>query len=393
MKSMPDKLGYYGEYGGRFVPESLINALYELEDAYRRFLKDTAMRREHARLLHDYAGRPTPVYHARRLSAKLGLELFLKREDLVHTGSHKLNNTLGQILLARSMGKRRVIAETGAGQHGVATATAAALTGMACRVYMGAEDVARQAPNVHRMELLGADVVPVATGQRTLKDAVSEAMRDWVASVRGTHYLIGSVIGPAPFPRIVRDFQSVIGREARSQMRRITGRDPDTVVACMGGGSNAAGIFAAYLGAKRTALVGVEAGGRSHAPGDHSASLGRGRPGIFQGSRTYLLQTDEGQVLPVHSISAGLDYSGVGPEHSHFKDSGLVGYAECSDTDALQACLDLTLTEGIIPALESSHALGYVIRNQRALRGATVLVNLSGRGEKDMGIIEEALKK
>ena len=260
MKSMPDKRGYYGEYGGRFVPESLINALCELEDAYRRFLKDTTIRREHARLLRDYAGRPTPVYHARRLSEKIGLELFLKREDLVHTGSHKLNNTLGQILLARSMGKRRVIAETGAGQHGVATATAAALTGMECRVYMGAEDVARQAPNVHRIKLLGAEVVPVETGQRTLKDAVSEAMRDWVASVRTTHYLIGSVIGPAPFPRIVRDFQSVIGREARSQMRRITGRDPDVVVACVGGGSNAAGVFSAYLGEKRTALVGVEAG-------------------------------------------------------------------------------------------------------------------------------------
>ncbi len=392
MKSMPDKRGYYGEYGGRFVPESLINALCELEDAYRRFLKDTTIRREHARLLRDYAGRPTPVYHARRLSEKIGLELFLKREDLVHTGSHKLNNTLGQILLARSMGKRRVIAETGAGQHGVATATAAALTGMECRVYMGAEDVARQAPNVHRIKLLGAEVVPVETGQRTLKDAVSEAMRDWVASVRTTHYLIGSVIGPAPFPRIVRDFQSVIGREARSQMRRITGRDPDVVVACVGGGSNAAGVFSAYLGEKRTALVGVEAGGRSHAPGDHSASLGRGRPGIFQGSRTYLLQSDEGQVLPVHSISAGLDYSGVGPEHSYFRDSGLVRYAECSDADALHACLELTRTEGIIPALESSHALGYVMKNRRALRGATVLVNLSGRGDKDMGIIEEALK-
>ncbi len=392
MKNMPDKRGYYGEYGGRFVPESLVNALYELEAAYRHFLKDTAMRREHRRLLADYAGRPTPVYHARRLSAKLGLELYLKREDLVHTGSHKLNNTLGQILLAGFMGKRRVIAETGAGQHGVATATAAALMGMECRVYMGAEDVARQAPNVHRMALLGAEVVPVETGQRTLKDAVSEAMRDWVASVRGTHYLIGSVIGPAPFPRIVRDFQSVIGREARAQMRRMTGRDPDTVVACVGGGSNAAGIFGAYFGARATALVGVEAGGRSHAPGDHSASLGRGRPGIFQGSRTYLLQTDEGQVLPVHSISAGLDYSGVGPEHSYLKDIGAVRYAECSDTDTLEACLELTRTEGIIPALESSHALGYVIKNRRGLRGKTVLVNLSGRGDKDMGIIEEAAK-
>jgi tryptophan synthase beta chain len=392
MKNMPDKRGYYGEYGGRFVPESLVNALYELEAAYRHFLKDPAMRREHRRLLADYAGRPTPVYHARRLSAKLGLELYLKREDLVHTGSHKLNNTLGQILLTRYMGKRRVIAETGAGQHGVATATAAALMGMECRVYMGAEDVARQAPNVHRMALLGAEVVPVETGQRTLKDAVSEAMRDWVASVRGTHYLIGSVIGPAPFPRIVRDFQSVIGREARAQMHRMTGRDPDTVVACVGGGSNAAGIFGAYLGARATALVGVEAGGRSHAPGDHSASLGRGRPGIFQGSRTYLLQTDEGQVLPVHSISAGLDYSGVGPEHSYLKDSGAVRYAECSDTDTLEACLELTRTEGIIPALESSHALGYVIKNRRGLRGKTVLVNLSGRGDKDMGIIEEAVK-
>jgi len=390
---MPDKQGYYGEYGGRFVPESLINALYELEDAYRRFLKDTAMRSEHARLLRDYAGRPTPVYHARRLSAKLGLELFFKREDLVHTGSHKLNNTLGQILLARSMGKRRVIAETGAGQHGVATATAAALTGMDCRVYMGAEDVARQAQNVHRMKLLGAEVIPVKTGQRTLKDAVGEAMRAWVASVRDTHYLIGSVIGPSPFPRIVRDFQSIIGREARSQMRRITGRDPDTVVACVGGGSNAAGLFSAYLGSKSTTLIGVEAGGRSKAPGDHSASLSRGRPGIFQGSRIYLLQTDEGQILPVHSISAGLDYSGVGPEHGYLKDSGLARYAECSDADALQACLYLTRTEGIIPALESSHALGYVIRNRRSLRGSTVLVNLSGRGDKDMGIIEEALKK
>ena len=335
MKPLPDNKGYFGPYGGRFIPETLINALLELERAYTAFRKSPEMKRELDNLLKNYAGRPTPLYHARRLSSSLGAEIFLKREDLLHTGAHKLNNTLGQILLARFMGKKRIIAETGAGQHGVATATVCALMGLKCLIYMGSLDVKRQAPNVKRMMLLGAEVVPVETGGKTLKDAMNEALRDWVKNIRSTHYLIGTAAGPHPFPRIVRDFQTVIGREARAQMKRLLGEDPDFALACVGGGSNAIGLFHAYAGRSRTRLIGVEAGGRSHRPGDHSASISLGRPGILHGTRSYLLQDDEGQVLPVHSVSAGLDYPGVGPEHSYLKDEGLAEYVTCSDREAL----------------------------------------------------------
>jgi tryptophan synthase beta chain len=392
MKGLPDKSGYFGDYGGRFVPETLINALTGLEDAYAEFRKDRAVRGELDGLFRDYAGRPTPIYRAGNLSRITGAEIFLKREDLLHTGAHKLNNTLGQALLARYMGKKRVIAETGAGQHGVATATVAALMGMECSVYMGSVDMERQAPNVQRMKLLGAEVVPVETGSRTLKDAINEAMKDWVRNVRTTHYLMGSVVGPHPFPMLVRDFQSVIGEEARAQMKKQYGGDPDFVVACVGGGSNAAGIFAGFAGKSKAALIGVEAGGRGPKPGDHSAKLGRGRQGILHGCVTYLLQDAECQVLPVHSVSAGLDYPAVGPEHCHFMDDAIATYGECGDRDALAACLALTRHEGILPALESSHALGYVMKHRKKFRGARVLINLSGRGDKDMNIIMREIK-
>ncbi len=391
MKSLPDAAGYFGNFGGRFVPETLINALGELERAYSSFRKDRAMKRELDGLLGRYAGRPTPVYFAENLSRETGAEIYLKREDLLHTGAHKLNNSLGQGLLARFMGKKRLIAETGAGQHGVATATVAALLGMECSVYMGSADMARQAPNVARMRLLGAEVVPVESGSRTLKDAINGALRDWVKNVRSTHYLLGSVVGPHPFPMIVRDFQSVIGIEARGQMRKLCGGDPDYVVACVGGGSNAAGIFAGYAEAAKTKLIGIEAGGYGSGPGEHSAKLRRGRRGVLHGCITYLLQDAECQVLPVHSVSAGLDYPAVGPEHSYFKEMGIVEYAECRDKDALAACLALSRREGIIPALESSHALGYVIRHRKKFKGARVLVNLSGRGDKDMDILMKEL--
>ncbi len=387
MKGLPDGSGYFGAYGGKFVPETLINALAELEDAYAKFRKERRSRAELAALLRNYAGRPTPLYHAKNMSRITGAEIFLKREDLLHTGAHKLNNTLGQVLLARYMGKKRVVAETGAGQHGVATATVAALMGMKCSVYMGSVDMERQAPNVQRMRLLGAEVIPVETGSRTLKDAINEAMKDWVRSVRTTHYLLGSVVGPHPFPVMVRDFQSVIGEEARAQMKRQYGGDPAYVVACVGGGSNAAGIFAGFAGKSKAKLIGVEAGGRGPGPGDHSAKLLRGKQGILHGCITRLLQDSECQVLPVHSVSAGLDYPAVGPEHCHFKESGIAEYAECGDRDALDACLALTRHEGILPALESSHALGYVMKHRRRFRGARVLINLSGRGDKDMNII------
>lgn len=382
----PDKNGYFGKYGGRFVPETLINALQELEDAYTHFLHDETMQKELADLLHHYAGRPTPLYYASHLSQKSGIHIYLKREDLLHTGAHKLNNTLGQALLTRFMGKKRIIAETGAGQHGVATATVAALLGLECTIYMGAVDIERQMPNVKRMKLLGAQVVPVTSGSQTLKDAINEALRDWVRNVKGTHYLLGSVSGPHPFPMIVRDFQKVIGNEALQQFKAIRGSLPQYCVACVGGGSNAAGFFHAFVDTEAH-CIGVEAGGKGLFPGGHCASLTLGRPGILHGALCYLLQDDDGQVMDVHSISAGLDYPAVGPEHSLWKDSQKVEYATCSDSQALNACITLTRTEGIIPALESSHALGYVLEHAERFAGTSVMINLSGRGDKDLDTI------
>ena len=386
----PDKNGYFGNYGGRFVPETLINALQQLEEAYNYFLHDAAMQQELANLLHHYAGRPTPLYFAKRLSAMVGAQIYLKREDLLHTGAHKLNNTLGQGLLTRFMGKKRIIAETGAGQHGVATATVAALLGLECTIYMGAVDIERQMPNVKRMKLLGAHVVPVTGGSQTLKDAINEALRDWVRNVQTTHYLLGSVSGPHPFPKIVRDFQKVIGNEALQQFSAITSKLPDFCVACVGGGSNAAGLFQAFVYTSDR-CIGVEAGGKGLYPGGHCASLTLGKPGILHGALSYLLQDDDGQVMDVHSISAGLDYPAVGPEHSFWKDCNKVEYTTCSDRHAIDACIALTRTEGIIPALESSHALGYVLQNKQRFEGKTVIINLSGRGDKDLDtILKEA---
>lgn len=386
----PDKNGYFGNYGGRFVPETLINALQQLEEAYNYFLHDAAMQQELANLLHHYAGRPTPLYFAKRLSAMVGAQIYLKREDLLHTGAHKLNNTLGQGLLTKFMGKKRIIAETGAGQHGVATATVAALLGLECTIYMGAVDIERQMPNVKRMKLLGAHVVPVTGGSQTLKDAINEALRDWVRNVQTTHYLLGSVSGPHPFPKIVRDFQKVIGNEALQQISAITSKLPDFCVACVGGGSNAAGLFHAFVDTSAR-CIGVEAGGKGLYPGGHCASLTLGKPGILHGALSYLLQDDDGQVMDVHSISAGLDYPAVGPEHSFWKDTIKVEYTTCSDKEAIEACITLTRTEGIIPALESSHALGYVLQNKQRFEGKTVIINLSGRGDKDLDtILKEA---
>jgi tryptophan synthase beta chain len=386
----PDKNGYFGNYGGRFVPETLINALQQLEEAYNYFLHDASMQQELANLLHHYAGRPTPLYFAKRLSAMVGAQIYLKREDLLHTGAHKLNNTLGQGLLTKFMGKKRIIAETGAGQHGVATATVAALLGLECTIYMGAVDIERQMPNVKRMKLLGAHVVPVTGGSQTLKDAINEALRDWVRNVQTTHYLLGSVSGPHPFPKIVRDFQKVIGNEALQQFSAITSKLPDFCVACVGGGSNAAGLFHAFINTQAQ-CIGVEAGGKGLYPGGHCASLTLGKPGILHGALSYLLQDDDGQVMDVHSISAGLDYPAVGPEHSFWKDTIKVEYTTCSDKEAIEACITLTRTEGIIPALESSHALGYVLQNKQRFEGKTVIINLSGRGDKDLDtILKEA---
>ncbi len=391
MTSMPDTKGYFGKYGGRFVPETLIKTLKEIEEGYASFMKDEDQQKNFKKLLSTYAGRPTPVYYAERLSARHGVNIYFKREDLVHTGSHKLNNALGQSLLAKYMGKTRIIAETGAGQHGVATATCAALFGFECEVFMGSVDVSRQSPNVKRMKLLGAKVTPVESGSKTLKDAINAAMKDWVKSVQNTHYLLGSVVGAHPFPVMVRNFQSVISEEAIPQFRDIAGCDPDYVIACVGGGSNAAGIFAKYRDIPGVKLIGVEAGGRSSKDGDHCAKLNYGRPGIIHGNHTYLMQTKDGNVMPVHSVSAGLDYPAVGAEHSHFYDSGIAEYFTCSDTEALSAFKELSLCEGIIPALESSHALGYLITNKDKYQGKNVLINLSGRGDKDMPIIEEEL--
>ncbi|MDI6873278.1 tryptophan synthase subunit beta [Candidatus Solincola sp.] len=380
--------GRFGRFGGRFIPETLIAPLEELEKAYQEAREDPSFRKELDAYLRDYAGRPTPLYRAERLSRELGgATIFLKREDLCHTGSHKINNTLGQCLLARRMGKRRVIAETGAGQHGVATATAAALLGLECDVYMGEVDMDRQALNVFRMELLGARVIPVRCGSRTLKDAVNEALRDWVASVDYTHYCLGSVVGPHPFPTLVRDLQSVIGREARSQHLEKTGRLPDCLVACVGGGSNSIGLFHPFLDTD-VRMVGVEAGGVGEGPGEHGSTLGLGSVGVLHGARSYLLQDEEGQVLETHSISAGLDYPGVGPEHAYLKESGRVEYVRVSDAEALEAVDLLCRTEGILPALESAHAVAYAAKLARELGpGASLVICLSGRGDKDVNTL------
>jgi tryptophan synthase beta chain len=388
--SVPDARGRFGRYGGRYVPEVLIPALDELAAAWTELKGDPGFVGELNALLRDYVGRPSPLTFASRLSEDVGYRIHLKREDLNHTGAHKINNTLGQVLLARRLGKRRIIAETGAGQHGVATATACALFGLPCVVYMGQEDTVRQAPNVARMQLLGAEVVTVTSGSRTLKDAMNEALRDWAASVGDTHYVIGSVAGPHPFPSLVRDLQRVIGDEARPQFREAEGRDPDAVVACVGGGSNAIGIFAPFVGAAGVRLIGVEAGGRGDAAGEHCRSLTLGDPGVLHGSFSYLLQDDDGQILPTHSISAGLDYPGVGPEHAYMRDAGLAAYVWASDADALAGFRALARTEGILPALEPAHAIGWLLRRPLP-EGSMVLVNLSGRGDKDLDTVRAAL--
>ncbi len=384
----PDERGHFGPYGGRYVAETLMPALLELERAYREVRADDGFQRELARLLRDYVGRPSPLYKAERLSERYGAAIFLKREDLNHTGAHKINNTLGQALLARRMGKRRLMAETGAGQHGVATATVAALFGMGCAVYMGEEDMQRQAPNVKRMELLGAEVVPVRSGTRTLKDAMSEALRAWVANVEDTFYVIGSVAGPHPYPWMVREFQSVIGRETWDQAMEHIGRLPDMIFACVGGGSNAAGIFEPFIGRREVRLVGVEAAGYGIASGQHAASIVAGRVGILHGGKSYLLQDENGQVRNAHSVSAGLDYPGVGPEHALWADQGAVEYCAVTDEEALNAFHELTRLEGIIPALESSHAVAEAIKRAPKLgKDAVIVVNLSGRGDKDLDTV------
>jgi tryptophan synthase beta chain len=385
------ELGRFGPYGGRYVPETLMQALDELARVYDAARADPRFWSELNDLLVNYVGRPTPLSDVPRVSAQVGSRVFLKREDLNHTGAHKINNTLGQVLLARRMGKRRIIAETGAGQHGVATATVCARFGLECVVFMGEEDTRRQRLNVYRMHLMGAKVVPVTSGTRTLKDATNEALRDWVTNVTTTHYIIGSVVGPDPFPRLVRDFQSVIGREARAQVLERTGRLPRTVVACVGGGSNAIGIFAGFLNDDAVELVGVEAAGEGVASGRHSATLGAGTPGVFHGSKSYLLQDASGQVQPAHSVSAGLDYPGVGPEHAYLKDSGRVLYEAITDGAALEAFAALSRLEGIVPALESAHAVAWVLaqRGGRWSPDDLILVNLSGRGDKDVALVAE----
>jgi len=387
----PDPSGHFGPYGGVFVAETLIPALDELRAAYEACRDDAAFIAEFEYELKHYVGRPSPIYHARRWSDLLGgAQIYLKREDLNHTGAHKVNNCIGQAMVARRMGKPRVIAETGAGQHGVATATVAARYGMECVVYMGSEDVRRQAANVYRMKLLGATVVPVESGSKTLKDALNEAMRDWVTNVHNTFYIIGTVAGPHPYPLMVRDFQSVIGKECLLQMPEMTGRQPDCVIACVGGGSNAMGIFHPYIDVPDVRLIGVEAAGEGMESGRHAASLTAGKPGVLHGNRTYLLQDDDGQIIETHSISAGLDYPGVGPEHAWLKDSGRAEYVTVTDQEALKAFHDLCRLEGIIPALESSHALAYATRLAPTLpKDKILLVNLSGRGDKDMHTVAE----
>lgn len=389
--SRPNKKGYFGDYGGKFVPETLVAPLQELEAAYRAALKNKAFTAEFKGAMHDFVGRPTPLMFAERLSRELGRgRIFLKREDLCHTGAHKINNALGQAFLTRFLGKKRIIAETGAGQHGVATATAAAYLGIPCDVYMGAEDIVRQAPNVFRMKRLGARVIPVTTGTRTLKDAVNEALRDWVTNVRDTHYIIGSVVGPHPFPMIVRDFQSVIGREARKQILKQAGRLPDVITACVGGGSNSIGLFHPFYEDKSVDIVGVEPAGEGLSTDKHAASLLKGKRGILHGTMSYLLQDKHGQIQGTHSISAGLDYPGVGPEHSFYKDSGRATYVGATDKMAIEGFELLCRTEGILPALEPSHALGYLKTLVKTLKkDAIVILCLSGRGDKDMPILKK----
>ncbi len=381
----PDARGRFGPYGGRFAPETLIPALDELERSFEAAWADPSFLASFADLLQTYVGRPTPLHPAARLSEQLGVDILLKREDLAHTGAHKINNAIGQGLLAKRMGKPRVIAETGAGQHGVATATAAAYLGLDCSVYMGEKDIERQELNVYRMRLLGTEVVPVTSGAGTLKDAVNEAMREWVASVESTHYIIGSVVGPHPFPWMVREFQKVIGEEAIEQL---AGSLPDVVVACVGGGSNAMGIFYPFAGTG-VEMIGVEAAGHGIDSGKHGASIGAGSPGVIHGTMTYMLQDSDGQVLEAHSVSAGLDYPGVGPEHAFFADAGLARYVSVTDEEAIEAVELLARTEGIIPALESAHAIAWVEREAASLAGKTVLLNLSGRGDKDVQQIAE----
>ena len=389
--SLPDARGHFGPYGGVFVAETLQAALHQLNLEYAKAKGDPAFIAEFQRELNHYVGRPSPIYHARRLSDELGgAQIFLKREDLNHTGAHKINNTVGQALLARRMGKKRVIAETGAGQHGVATATVAARYGLECVVYMGSEDIRRQAQNVYRMNLLGATVVPVESGSKTLKDAMNEAMRDWVTNVEGTFYIIGTVAGPHPYPMMVRDFNSVVGKECLTQMPEMIGRQPDAVLACVGGGSNAMGIFYDYIPFDHVRLIGVEAGGEGIETGRHAASLTAGSPGVLHGNRTYLIQDANGQIIDTHSVSAGLDYPGVGPEHAWLKDSGRAEYVAINDDEALAAFHRLCRTEGIIPALESSHAVAQAIKIAPTMpKDKVLLVNLSGRGDKDMATVAE----
>ena len=395
LKSLPDARGHFGRYGGRFVPETLMAPLIELERAYAAARRDRKFQGRLRALLSDYAGRPTPLYEAARLSEHCGgARIYLKREDLCHTGAHKINNVLGQALLASRMKKRRVIAETGAGQHGVATATAAALLGLECEVYMGAEDVERQALNVFRMRLLGARVIPVEAGSRTLKDAINEALRDWVTNVRTTYYLLGSALGPHPYPMMVRDFHTVIGREARAQTRRVLGRLPDVVVACVGGGSNAIGLFHPFIGDRRVRIVGVEPGGEGIATGRHGASMTAGRVGVLHGCMSYLLQTDDGQIATAHSISAGLDYPGVGPEHAYYRDAGRFEFVSITDEEALDGFQALTRLEGIMPALESAHAVAHAMQLAKTLpTSKAIVVGLSGRGDKDVHVVAKALGK
>ncbi|MBA3537786.1 MAG: tryptophan synthase subunit beta [Tatlockia sp.] len=385
-KKLPDEHGHFGPYGGMFVADTLVFALKELEKAYRHYSSDPEFLAELHTELSDYVGRPSSLYYAEHLSAKIGgAKIYLKREDLNHTGAHKINNTVGQGLLAKRMGKTRIIAETGAGQHGVAAATVAAKLGFECVVYMGSEDIKRQSSNVYRMKLLGAKVVPVTAGSKTLKDALNEAMRDWVSNIDNTFYIIGTVAGPHPYPEMVRDFQAIIGREAREQILNKTGKLPDALVACVGGGSNAIGLFYPFLDDKSVAIYGVEAAGKGIETGEHAASLIAGKPGVLHGNRTYLLCDENGQIKDTHSVSAGLDYPGVGPEHAYLKDSGRASYVPITDEEALDAFRTLTQVEGIIPALESSHALAYAMKLAKTMKASQqIIVNLSGRGDKDM---------
>jgi len=389
----PDKKGYFGKFGGKFIPETLSYALKELETAYKTSQKSRKFKREFESYLKNFAGRPTPLYFAARLSKYLGLRVYFKREDLLHTGAHKINNTIGQALLCRMMGKKRVIAETGAGQHGVATAVAAARFGLDCEVFMGEEDIARQQLNVFRMQLLGAKVTPVASGSKTLKDATNEALRNWVSTVKTTHYIIGSVVGPHPYPMIVRDFQSIIGKEAKKQIYNCEHRLPDYLIACVGGGSNALGLFHIFYNDKKVKFIGVEAAGCGLHSGKHAAALCRGTPGILHGSKSFLLQSGEGQIKIAHSVSAGLDYPGVGPEHAFYKQTKRANYVCVTDNEAVQAVRILSGSEGIIPALESAHAIAYLIKTAKKIKkNALVIVCLSGRGDKDLGILQKFYK-